>query len=97
MNKSKKAKGKTQPLKKTAKRKGPSSLMIDRVKKIFTMLEKEQEPVYKSKLKEIGLDSHSAETWIQIIVYIQQQPELIITKAGRHTVIALQRSNNKSE
>lgn len=65
---------------KTTKRRS----MIERVEEIFNFIEKQYEVFPKSRLKEIGLNPESAENWLRLIKFIQNQPRirLIETEKG---------------
>jgi hypothetical protein len=67
-----------------------SKTLIDRAKNIFELLEAQNDVIYKSDLKKVGIDSTSAERWIALIQYIQSQPELEVIQAGRYKTIKLQ-------
>ena len=71
---------------KTRKKKLSRSLQ-QRAEQIFKYIDKQPEPFPKSEFKEIGLNPKTAESWIQLIEYIQSQPRIRVTKMGSQTYI----------
>ena len=72
-------------------RKNMRKTLQERAEAIFDLL-KRRGVLYKSDLKEIGIDAHSASKWIDLIQFIQSQPKLIEKTAGRYTTIELESS-----
>lgn len=64
-------------------------------KEIFeTLIQKN--PIHKSDLRElVGLGPHSINKWIDLISFIQSQPELKIVKSGRYEMLELERKIDK--
>ena len=50
--------------------------MLERVEEIFHFIESQYEVFPKSRLKEIGINPSSAENWLKLIEYIQNQPRI---------------------
>ncbi|MHA1730805.1 MAG: hypothetical protein ACTSU5_02630 [Promethearchaeota archaeon] len=53
----------------------------ERVEAIFAFIETQTNTFPKSRLKEIGLNPRSAEVWLRLIEYIQQQPKIKLIEA----------------
>jgi len=75
------------------KKKKRSRTLQQRAEQIFKFIDRQAEPFPKSELKEIGLNPKTAESWIQLIEYIQSQPRIRITKMRSQTYI--ERLENK--
>ncbi|MBD3405283.1 MAG: hypothetical protein GF411_03990 [Candidatus Lokiarchaeota archaeon] len=61
--------------------------LTERVESIFEFIEMQPEPFAKSELQKIGLNPSSAEKWLQLIEYIQNQPMIKLTKMGNSLYI----------
>ena len=61
--------------------------LLQRAKAIFELLEESNDPIPKSKLKEIGLNPNTAEKWLELIMYIQQQPLIRLVKTESNTIV----------
>lgn len=49
-------------------------------------------PVHKSDLRELtGLGAYSVNKWVDLIAFIQSQPNLKITKKGRYEMLELEK------
>ena len=49
-------------------------------------------PIHKSNLRELtGLGQRSINKWVDLIAFIQNQPNLKITKVGRHQMLELEK------
>ena len=69
------------------RKKKRSRTLQQRAEQIFKYIDKQPEPFLKSEFQEIGLNPKTAESWIQLIEYIQSQPRIRVTKMGSHTYI----------
>ena len=65
--------------------------LYERVKAIFELLETEEDYVHKTRFKEIGLDTKSAEQWIQIIEFVQNQSKIMVKRLGNYTAVKLEK------
>ena len=67
----------------------PSSrrTLLQRAEKIFNIIDKEEGSFPKSRLKEAGLNPDTAEKWLELIVFIQNQPRIRLIKTSRNTVV----------
>ncbi|MFX0061468.1 MAG: hypothetical protein ACFFC7_04720 [Candidatus Hermodarchaeota archaeon] len=61
--------------------------MLERARAIFELIKQENSPFPKSKLKDIGFGATSAESWLDLIVYIQSQPKIRLIKSGRIVLV----------
>ncbi len=61
--------------------------LIERAQAIFELVDYMDEPFPKSKLQEKGLNPATAEKWLDLIVYIQQQPRIRLIKTKTTTII----------
>jgi len=59
----------------------------ERVEAIFKFIDSQQNVFPKSRLKEIGLNPHTAEKWLKLIDYIQNQPKIRVIQAEHNTLI----------
>ncbi|MGY5857754.1 MAG: hypothetical protein RTU63_00175 [Candidatus Thorarchaeota archaeon] len=75
---------KTKPKPRKKKR---SRTLQQRAEQIFKFIDRQPEPFPKSELKDIGLNPKTAESWIQLIDYIQSQPRIRVTKMRSQTYI----------
>jgi len=71
---------------KESKARSPRTL-LQRVKEIFEIINREDEPFPKSKLIEAKLNPEAAEKWLDLIAYIQNQPRIRIIKTKHNTVV----------
>ena len=69
------------------RKKKRSRTLQQRAEQIFKFIDRQPEPFPKSELKEIGLNPKTAESWIQLIEYIQSQPRIRVTKMRSQTYI----------
>ena len=83
--------GKKTKRKPTKKKK--SRTLQQRAEQIFKYIDRQPEPFPKSEFKDIGLNPKTAESWIQLIAYIQSQPVIRVTKIRSQTYI--ERLENK--
>jgi hypothetical protein len=67
------------------KRRGRS--LEERVKAIFRFIDAQPGSFHKSEFQRIGLNPKTAETWVNLIEYIQSQPRIRVTKVGASTYI----------
>ncbi|MFX1505723.1 MAG: hypothetical protein ACFFDC_06365 [Promethearchaeota archaeon] len=58
-----------------------------RAEEIFRFINKSSEPIAKSRFKDIGLSTISADSWLDLIIYIQNQNRLRLFKAGNYTFV----------
>lgn len=64
--------------------------LLERGEAIFNYLERNSDKtIYKSDLKKIGLDVHSAEQWIKLIQFIQSKQKLHVIEAGKYKTLEL--------
>jgi hypothetical protein len=75
------------------RKKKRSRTLQERAEQIFRYIDRQTEPFPKSDFKDIGLNPKTAESWIQLIEYIQSQPRIRVTKMGSQTYI--ERLENK--
>ncbi|NHI94891.1 MAG: hypothetical protein EAX96_20550 [Candidatus Lokiarchaeota archaeon] len=59
----------------------------ERVVAIFNFIEMQNEPFPKSRLKEIGINPRTAEEWLSLITYIQEQPKIRLIQTEHNTII----------
>ncbi len=59
----------------------------ERVEDIFKFINSHDKPFPKSRLKDIGLNPSSAETWLKLIDYIQKQPKIRLIQTEHNTFI----------
>ena len=81
------------PLPNKGKKKSGRRTLQERAEDIFRFIDDQPEPFLKSEFQEIGLNPKTAESWIQLIEYIQSQPRIRVTKMGSHTYV--ERLENK--
>ncbi len=58
-----------------------------RVEEIFRFIDSQNDVFPKSRLKEIGMNPHSAENWLKLIEFIQNQPKIRLVQTGHNTLI----------
>ena len=58
-----------------------------RAEEIFRFINNSSEPIAKSRFKDIGLSTTSADNWLDLIIYIQNQNRLRLFKAGNYTFV----------
>lgn len=68
--------------------------LLTRVQGIFELLEKQNKPIFKSQLKELGLDPKTAEKYIDTIEFIQSQPKLIVTRLEKNVIVELEKKKS---
>ena len=61
--------------------------MLERVKEIFSFIDQQDRAFPKSKLKQIGLNPTSAENWLKMIEYIQNQPRIRLISSDKNTLV----------
>lgn len=72
----------------TRKRKKKTTRTLkQRAKEIFSLINRNSEPIAKSRFKDIGLSSTAADNWLDLIIYIQTQNRLQLFKAGNYTFV----------
>jgi len=59
----------------------------ERVEAIFKFIDSQEQVFPKSRLKEIGLNPRTAEKWLKLIDYIQNQPKIRIIQTEHNTLI----------
>ena len=59
----------------------------ERVEAIFNFIESQKGVFPKSRLKEIGLNPQTAEKWLKLIDFIQNQPKIRIIQTEHNTFI----------
>ncbi len=59
----------------------------ERIEAIFRLIDRQSEVFPKSRLKEIGLNPRTAEKWLKLIEYIQNQPKIRLIQTGHNTLI----------
>ena len=67
--------------------------LAERAESIFKFVEMQPEPFPKSEFQKIGLNPSTAESWVRLIEYIQNQPRIKVTKLRSTTYI--ERLENK--
>lgn len=64
---------------------------FDVCKSVFEALF-QKNPIHKSDLRSLtGLGARSVNKWVDLIAFIQSQPELKITKKGRYEMLELEK------
>lgn len=61
--------------------------LLERAEAIFSLLEENPDPIPKSRLKEVGLNPKTAESWLELIMYIQQKPLIRLVKTETNTIV----------
>ncbi|MFW9919196.1 MAG: hypothetical protein ACFFED_06340 [Candidatus Thorarchaeota archaeon] len=61
--------------------------LAERVESIFEFIDMQPEPFPKSEFQKIGLNPTTAESWVRLIEYIQNQPMIKVTQMGSSTYI----------
>ena len=59
----------------------------ERVEAIFNFIDLQKGVFPKSRLKEIGLNPHTAGKWLKLIDFIQNQPKIRIIQTEHNTLI----------
>ena len=59
----------------------------ERVEAIFNFIDSQKGAFPKSRLKEIGLNPHTAEKWLKLIDFIQNQPKIRLIQTEHNTLI----------
>jgi len=59
----------------------------ERIEAIFHFIDGQNEIFPKSRLKNIGLNPKTAEKWLKLIEYIQNQPRIRLIQTGHNTLI----------
>ncbi len=59
----------------------------ERVESIFHFIDRQPEPFPKSEFQRIGLNPTTAESWLRLIEYVQNQPRIKVTKLRSTTYI----------
>ncbi len=58
-----------------------------RAEEIFRLINKSSDPIAKSRFKDIGLSSTSANNWLDLIIFIQTQNRIQLFKTGNYTFV----------
>ncbi len=75
------------PSKKPTRKKTSGRSLMKRAEKIFNIIDAEESPFPKSRLKKAGISIDAVDNWLDLIVFIQSQPRIRLTKISRNTVI----------
>jgi len=59
----------------------------ERVEAIFEFIDSQNDIFPKSRLKEIGLNPNTAEKWLKLINFIQNQPKIRLIQTEHNTLI----------
>jgi hypothetical protein len=59
----------------------------ERVEAIFKFIDSQNDVFPKSRLKEIGLNPSTAEKWLKLINFIQNQPKIRLIQSEHNTLI----------
>ena len=59
----------------------------ERVEAIFKFIDSQEQVFPKSRLKEIGLNPRTAEKWLKLIDFIQNQPKIRLIQTEHNTLI----------
>ena len=65
----------------------PRRTLQERVEAIFKFIDSQKEVFPKSRLKEIGLNPRTAEKWLKLIDFIQNQPKIRLIQTEHNTLI----------
>ena len=61
-----------------------------RAEDIFRLINNNSEPIAKSRFKDIGLSSTAADSWLDLIIYIQTQNRIQLFKTDNYTFVEKQ-------
>lgn len=61
--------------------------LIERAKKIFTIIEYEDHFLPKTRLKKANISNDQIDKWLELIVFIQNQPRIKLKKFHRNIMI----------
>ncbi|MHA2095104.1 MAG: hypothetical protein ACW98F_10800 [Candidatus Hodarchaeales archaeon] len=61
--------------------------MLGRAQAIFKVINFMDQPFAKTKLTEANISPKAADNWLDLIVFIQNQPKIRVTKTKRNTVV----------
>ena len=61
--------------------------LFERAEKIFEIINDEDQPFPKSYLYKAGLNSITAEKWLELITFIQSQPRIRLVKTNKTAII----------
>ncbi|WP_455140631.1 hypothetical protein [Candidatus Hodarchaeum mangrovi] len=61
--------------------------MLDRAQAIFKIINDIDSPFAKTKLTKAKISPKAAENWLDLIVFIQNQPKIRVTKTERNTFV----------
>ena len=61
--------------------------LVERIEAIFQFIDLQNEVFPKSRLKEIGINPKTAEKWLKLIEYIQNQPKIRLIQTSHNTLI----------
>ncbi len=64
-----------------------SRSMLARAMAIFKIINYMDEPFAKTKLTDANISPKAAENWLDLIVFIQNQPKIRVTKTKRITLV----------
>ncbi len=70
----------------TRKPRTPRS-MLDRAEAIFNIINTMDEPFTKTTLTKANISPKAASNWLDLIVFIQDQPKIRVTKTKRNTIV----------
>ena len=73
--------------KKPGRKKTSGRSLLKRAERIFDIIDTEESPFPKSRLKKAGISIDAVDNWLDLIVFIQSQPRIRLTKISRNTVI----------
>jgi len=59
----------------------------ERIQEIFSFIDLQTDVFPKSRLKDIGINPHTAENWLKMIEYIQNQPKIRLIQSDHNTLI----------
>lgn len=65
--------------------------LLNRTRDIFNLLDQQNEPIYKSELRTLGLGAKSADRYIELIEFIQSQPKIKVTRIKNNVFIELEK------
>ena len=60
---------------------------LERIIDIFNFIEKQENVFPKSQFKEIGLNPRTAEVWLRIIEYVQNQPKIRLIESEHNLLV----------
>ncbi|MFW9930313.1 MAG: hypothetical protein ACFFD1_13035, partial [Candidatus Thorarchaeota archaeon] len=69
------------------KKKPKRRTLQERIQEIFAFIDLQTDVFPKSHLKDIGINPQTAENWLKMIEYIQNQPKIRLIQTGHNTLI----------